>query len=87
MSNIAKTLGALATMPFKGAVFDEEPHAIGEVMDVKDVPLVAKRLQVRIQDRRSGDVKSVSLAVVYADHIPVICEIEEMEDASDESAG
>ena len=87
MKNTEKTLGALAIMPFKGAVFDEEPHPVGEVIDVEEVPLIAKRLRVRIQDRRTGDVKNAALAVVYADHIPVICEIEEMADASDEPAG
>lgn len=87
MKNTEKTLGALAVMPFKGAVFDEEPHPIGEVVDVEAAPLVAKRLQVRLQDRRTGDVKTAVLAVVYADDLPVICEIMEMEDASDDSTG
>lgn len=87
MNNSAKTLGALVNMPFQGSVFDEEPSPIGEVMDVKDAPLVAKRLQVRLQDRRTGDVKGVTIVVVYADHTPVITEIVEMADASDNDAG
>lgn len=83
--NAAKTLGALANMPFIGATYDEEPAPLGEVVDVKDAPLVAKRLQVRLADRRAGDVKGVTLVVVYADHVPVITEIEAMGeiDASD----
>jgi hypothetical protein len=81
--NATETIRNLLTAPFKGNVFDEEPHPFGEVVEIEAVPFEAKRIRIRIQDRQSDLVRDASLLAFYVAGMPVIMEIEEMNDAGE----
>ncbi len=74
MSNEQAVIDALCSMPFAGAVFDYEPFPIGEVLRVEDVPLTAKRVDMRIHDRYDEEhVIDRSVVFVYAGRTAVAC--------------
>jgi len=70
--NVDTIVETLCSMPFVGAVLDREPYPIGEVVSADDVPVTAKRLAVRLQDRAVGEVEVREVVVLYVDDQPVM---------------
>ena len=79
--NPTETIKNLVSAPLQGHVFDEEPHPLGEVVSVEEVPIIGKRIKIRIQDRRSDLVREATILAAFIDYMPIAMEIEEMNDA------
>lgn len=66
MRNTEPVIDLLCAAAVPGAVIDQEPYPVGEVLGVSEMTLEAKMVQVRISSRVDSSFVEGRFAVLYA---------------------